>query len=32
MDTKQRVICGDCVEVLKKLPENSIDILVTDPP
>ncbi len=24
--------CGDCVEVMKKLPDNSIDSIVTDPP
>mgnify|MGYP004503003767 CR=1 FL=1 len=23
---------GDCLEILKKLPENSIDLLLTDPP
>lgn len=23
---------GDCLEVLKTLPDNSVDLLVTDPP
>jgi site-specific DNA-methyltransferase (adenine-specific) len=27
-----KVICGDCIEELKKLPENSIDAIITDPP
>ena len=27
-----RIICGDCLEVLKTLPEDSVDAIVTDPP
>ena len=27
-----QVIVGDCVEVMSKLPENSIDLIVTSPP
>jgi site-specific DNA-methyltransferase (adenine-specific) len=27
-----KVICGECVEMMKKIPENSIDMVVTDPP
>lgn len=27
-----RVIYGDCIEEMKKLPENSVDAIVTDPP
>ena len=27
-----KVVCGDCVEVLKDFPVNSIDCVVTDPP
>ena len=27
-----RVICGSCVEVMKEMPENSVDSIVTDPP
>lgn len=26
------VILGDCLEVLKKLPDESIDCVITDPP
>jgi len=26
------IICGDCTDVMKKIPENSIDAIVTDPP
>ena len=28
----QKVICGDCIETMKELEENSIDAIVTDPP
>jgi DNA modification methylase len=27
-----KIICGDCLAVLSKLPDNSIDLIVTDPP
>jgi len=27
-----RVILGDCLEVMKKLPDNCIDLVLTDPP
>lgn len=27
-----KIICGDCLEVLKTMPDNSIDSCVTDPP
>jgi len=27
-----RVICGDCFEVVRKMPSNSISAIVTDPP
>ncbi|OQA20822.1 MAG: Modification methylase PvuII [Actinobacteria bacterium ADurb.Bin346] len=26
------IICGDCLEVLSTLPENSVDLIVTSPP
>ena len=29
---KHRVICGDCVEVMKTFDDNSIDAIVCDPP
>lgn len=28
----QQVACGDCVEVMRSLPDNSIDSIITDPP
>ena len=28
----QYVVCGDCVEILKSFPDNSIDSIVCDPP
>lgn len=31
-DPKRELILGDCLEVLKALPENSVDSVVTDPP
>ena len=27
-----RLYNGDCMEVLKSLPDNSVDLIVTDPP
>jgi len=27
-----KIICGDALEELKKLPDNSIDLILTDPP
>ena len=27
-----RLVCGDCIEVLKTIPDNSIDLIATDPP
>jgi len=27
-----KIICGDCLEVLKGLPDNSVDLVLTDPP
>ncbi len=32
LDGKIELHCGDCLEVLKTLPDNSIDSCVTDPP
>lgn len=32
MKTEHKIICGDCVEELKKINSNSIDLIVTDPP
>lgn len=29
---KYRIINGDCFEVLKQIPDNSIDLILTDPP
>ncbi|MEO0295549.1 MAG: site-specific DNA-methyltransferase [candidate division WOR-3 bacterium] len=31
-DFKNKIICGDSLEVLKEIPDNSIDCIVTDPP
>jgi len=31
-ELRNKVICGDCLEVMKKIPSNSIDLVVTDPP
>ncbi len=26
------IICGDCLEVLKRIPDNSADFIMTSPP
>jgi len=31
-DFKNKIICGDCIEKMKDLPDNSIDTIITDPP
>ncbi len=31
-DFIDKVICGDCLEVMKEIPDKSIDLLLTDPP
>jgi len=30
--TEHKIICGDCIEELKKLETESVDLIVTDPP
>lgn len=32
MEYKNKIICGDCLEVMKKIPDKSIDLVLTDPP
>jgi len=27
-----RVTCGDCLKLLKEMPDNSVDLIITDPP
>jgi len=31
-DFINKIICGDCLEVMKKMPDNSVDLIVTSPP
>lgn len=31
-DLMNKIICGDCVEVMKCIPDNEIDLVVTSPP
>lgn len=31
-DYKDKIICGDCLEVMKEMPDSSIDIVITSPP
>ena len=31
-DFIDKVICGDCLEVMKYIPNNSVDLVITDPP
>ena len=27
-----KIICGDCLEVMKQIPDNSVDMTFADPP
>jgi len=27
-----KILCGDCVDILKNIPDNSVDIIITSPP
>ena len=31
-DYMNKVICGDCLEVMKDIPDKSMDLVWTDPP
>jgi len=31
-DLLNKVICGDCLEVMKEIPDKSVDLVLTDPP
>ena len=31
-DFVNKIICGDCLELIKSIPDNSIDVVMTDPP
>jgi len=31
-DFINKVICGDCLEVMKEIPDNSVDLVLTSPP
>ena len=31
-DSSNKIICGDCLELIKLIPNNSIDVVLTDPP
>jgi site-specific DNA-methyltransferase (adenine-specific) len=31
-DFENKIICGDCLEVMKDIPDNSIDLVITSPP
>lgn len=32
MKTEHKIICGDCVKELKNIPDEGIDLIITDPP
>ena len=32
MDKELKTICGDAIEEMKKLPDESVHLIVTDPP
>lgn len=27
-----KIICGDCLEIMKEMPDNSVDLIIADPP
>ena len=29
---ENKIICGDCLEVMRDMPDNSVDLVVTSPP
>jgi len=31
-DFRNKIICGDCIEKMEEMPENSVDVIVTSPP
>ncbi len=31
-DFINKIICGDCLKIMKDIPDNSIDLIITDPP
>ena len=31
-DFINKIICDDCIEVMKQMPDNSVDLVVTSPP
>jgi len=31
-DFIDKVICGDCLELMKEIPDKSVDLVLTDPP
>lgn len=31
-DFVNKIICGDTIEVMKKMPENSVHLIITSPP
>ncbi len=31
-DFINKIICGDCLELIKLIPDNSVDVVITDPP
>ena len=32
MEYINQILCGDCIKILSKIPENSIDLIITSPP
>jgi len=31
-DFINKIVCGDCLEIMKKIPDNTLDLVVTSPP
>ena len=32
VDFVNKIICGDCLDIIKQLPDKSVDLILTDPP
>lgn len=29
---ENKIICGDCIKIMREIPDNSVDLVLTDPP
>lgn len=31
-DFMNQILCGDCLDIMRKIPDGSVDLIVTSPP